>query len=214
MLISPSILSVFSTNLDNSLQQLEELKADLLHIDVMDNIFVPNYTFDEKFLEELRNKTNLIFDTHLMINNPDVDYIKYIHAGTDILTFHFEASQNPLDLIKKIKKENIKAGISIKPETDVRVLNELLEYLDLVLVMSVDPGFGGQPFKESAIKKIECLNQLRKEKKYKYKISVDGGIDDKNAALVKNAGCDIIVVGSFLMKSDSIKNTYDKLKKI
>lgn len=214
MLISPSILSVFSTNLDNSLQQLEELKADLLHIDVMDNIFVPNYTFDEKFLEELRNKTNLIFDTHLMINNPDVDYIKYIHAGTDILTFHFEASQNPVDLIKKIKKENIRAGISIKPETDVRVLNELLEYLDLVLVMSVDPGFGGQPFKKSAIKKIEYLNQLRKEKKYKYKISVDGGIDDKNAALVKNAGCDIIVVGSFLMKSDSIKNTYDKLKKI
>ena len=180
----------------------------------MDNIFVPNHTFDYKFVKELKEKTNLIFDTHLMICNPDEDYLKYIEAGTDYLTFHYEATSNPLELIKKIKEHNVKVGISIKPETDVKVLDELLPYLDLILVMSVEPGFGGQPFKDSAISKIEYLNRARCEKKYHYLIEVDGGINDQNAKLVKNAGCDIIVVGSYLMKSDNIQETYKKLKNI
>lgn len=214
MLISPSILSVFSNNLEDSLKVLEELKVDYLHIDVMDNKFVPNYTFDEKFVKELRNRTNLTFDTHLMIENPDRDYLKYIDAGSDFLTFHYEATSNPLELILKIKKNNIKAGISIKPDTDVKVLDELLPYLDLILIMSVEPGFGGQPFKESAIKKIEYLNNIRNEKKYHYLIEVDGGINNINAKLVKDAGVDIIVVGSYLMKSEDIRETYKKLKKI
>ena len=214
MLISPSILSVFSDNLESSLKILEEVKADFLHIDVMDNIFVPNQTFNYEFVKEIKLKTNLIFDTHLMIYNPDEDYLKYIEAGSDMLTFHYEASSNPLELLKKIKKENVKAGISIKPETDVRVLDELLPYVDLILVMSVEPGFGGQPFKDSAIKKIEYLDKVRKEKKYQYLIEVDGGINDQNAKLVKSVGCDIIVVGSFLMKSNSVKDTYKKLKNI
>lgn len=214
MLISPSILSVFSKNFEEKMKELEDVKPDLLHIDVMDNKFVPNYTFDHNFVSELRKKTNLIFDTHLMIEEPEKYYMDYINAGSDYLTFHFEATSNPGHLIDLIKKENIKAGISIKPNTSVDEIIPYLDKLDLVLVMSVEPGFGGQAFIPSALDKIKTLSKIKKEKNLSFLIEVDGGVNLDNAKLIKEAGCDSIVVGSYLMNSVSIKDTYLKLKSV
>ena len=214
MLISPSILSVFSKNFEKKMEELEEVKPDLLHIDVMDNKFVPNYTFDHNFVSDLRKKTNLIFDTHLMIEEPEKYYSDYIHAGSEYLTFHFEASKAPGKLIDLIKKENVKAGISIKPNTSVEKIIPYLDKLDLVLVMSVEPGFGGQTFIPSALDKIQALSKIKKEKNLSFLIEVDGGVNLDNAKLIKEAGCDSIVVGSYLMNSDSIKDTYLKLKNV
>ena len=214
MLVSPSILSVLSKGLDDKIKELEEVKADLLHIDVMDNKFVPNYTFDHTFVEKLRLQTKLIFDTHLMIENPELYYLDYIKAGSDYLTFHFEATNNPLNLIKLIKKEGVRAGISIKPSTPVEAIYPYLEELDLVLVMSVEPGFGGQKFIPNALDKINLLAKIKKEKNLSFLIEVDGGVNIENAQLIKKAGCNAIVVGSYLMNSDSVSQTYQKLKEI
>lgn len=214
MLVSPSILSVLSKGLDDKIKELEEIKADLLHIDVMDNKFVPNYTFDHTFVEKLRLQTKLIFDTHLMIENPELYYLDYIKAGSDYLTFHFEATNNPLNLIKLIKKEGVRAGISIKPSTPVEAIYPYLEELDLVLVMSVEPGFGGQKFIPTALDKINLLAKIKKEKNLSFLIEVDGGVNIENAQLIKKAGCNAIVVGSYLMNSDSVSQTYQKLKEI
>lgn len=214
MLISPSILSVLTNHFEEKMKELEEVKPDLLHLDVMDNKFVPNQTFDHNFVGELRKKTNLVFDTHLMIEEPEKYYLNYIKAGSDYLTFHYEATSNPLELIKLIKKENVKAGISIKPATPVEVLLPLLEEVDLILVMSVEPGFGGQAFIPSALEKIQYLSQIKKEKNLSFLIEVDGGVNIDNAKLIKEVGCDAIVVGSYLMNSDSIKDTYNKLKEV
>ena len=164
MVISPSILSVYKTNLDEALKALNDVDCKYLHVDVMDNIFVPNYTFDSTFVKTLKEKCGFILDTHIMIFNPEDEYLKYIESGSDILTFHYEACKEPLELIKKIKSAGAKAGISIKPNTPVEVLLPLLHEVDLVLVMSVEPGFGGQTFKENAVEKIAYLNNIRKTK--------------------------------------------------
>ena len=213
MVISPSILSVYKTNLDESLKVLNEVNCQYLHVDVMDNIFVPNYTFDFTFVKVLKEKCNFILDTHIMICNPETEYLKYIEAGSDILTFHYEACDNPLELIRKIKCSGAKAGISIKPNTPVEVLVPLLSEVDLILVMSVEPGFGGQTFKENAVEKIAYLEKQRKSNNYNYLIEVDGGINNYTSKLVKHVGCDIIVVGSYLMNSSNIQETYRLLEK-
>lgn len=214
MLISPSILSVFSKNLDKKMEELELVKPDMLHIDVMDNKFVPNYTFNHTFVNELRHKTDLMFDTHLMIEEPEKYYLDYIKSGSDYLTFHFEATQDPSKLIDLIKKENVKVGISIKPNTLVDVIIPYLDKLDLVLVMSVEPGFGGQTFMMNSLEKIRTLSKIKKEKNLSFLIEVDGGVNSDNAKLIKEAGCDAIVVGSYLMNNESLIDTYNKLKEI
>lgn len=212
MRISPSILSVYDKDYEAVIKMLESVQADYIHIDVMDNIFVPNYTFDDAFVKILKKKTDIPLDVHLMITNPDEDYLNYIDAGADIVTFHFEATTNHAELIKKIKNAGAKVGVSIKPNTSVNVLEPFLDQLDLILVMSVEPGFGGQKFIPSAVEKIAYLDKLRKDKNYKYLIEVDGGINSETSKLVKKAGCDIIVVGSYLMNSTSIVDTYNELK--
>ena len=212
MRISPSILSVYNKDYEGVLKLLESVNADYLHVDVMDNIFVPNYTFDQEFVKTLKKKTSLILDVHLMIINPDEEYLKYVDAGADIVTFHYEATSNPLELIRKIKASGAKVGVSIKPNTDVRVLDDYLSEIDLVLVMSVEPGFGGQKFMMNAVEKIAYLEKVRNENKYHFLIEVDGGINNETSELVKKAGCDIIVVGSYLMNSTSIVDTYNELK--
>ena len=214
MLISPSILSVYQSNLDYALNELSKAKVDMLHLDVMDNKFVPNKTFDYTFVKKMKEKTNFILDTHLMIEHPELYYKEYIDAGTDYLTFHVEATANPSKLIDLIHNENVKAGVSIKPQTPVDAIIPLLEKVDLVLVMSVEPGFGGQKFIPSTLDKIKQLSQIKKEKNLSFLIEVDGGINEDNANLVKEAGCDAIVVGSYLMNSESIVDTYIKLKKV
>lgn len=214
MLISPSILSVYQNNLDHALSELNKVKTDMLHLDVMDNKFVPNQTFNHTFVKKMREKTNFILDTHLMIEHPELYYKDYTDTGTDYLTFHVEATNDPGKLIDMIHEEKVKAGVSIKPGTPVDDIIPLLEKIDLVLIMSVEPGFGGQKFITSALDKIKQLSQIKKEKNLSFLIEVDGGINEENALLVKNVGCDAIVVGSYLMNSDSIANTYQKLKQI
>ena len=213
MKISPSILNVYDTNLDESLVVLEKVKADFLHVDVMDNIFVPNYTFNHEFVAFLKNKTNLILDTHLMIINPDEEYQKYIDAGTTYLTFHLEATSSPLELIKKIKKVGAKAGISIKPNTNVEMLLPLLEEVDLVLVMSVEPGFGGQMFNQNAVEKIAYLNSVRHDKQLSFLIEVDGGINLENINKLKENNVDIVVLGSSFKNAENKLEFITKIKK-
>lgn len=214
MLVAPSILSVPHNKLNDTLIYLEKLEVPYLHLDVMDGIFVPNKTYDASHVKEIRNTTNLILDTHLMISQPELYIDDYIRAGSDIITFHLEATSDALSLIRKIKKHNIKCGISIKPDTMVEEIVPYLKDIDVILIMSVEPGFGGQKFMPKSLEKISYLSNLKKKYNYNYIIEVDGGINEETAKLTKKVGCDVIVVGTYLMNSLNIKETYEELKKI
>ncbi len=212
MKVAPSILSVLNQDLDLIIKELEDANVQYLHLDVMDNIFVPNKTFDETLVKELKNRTKMIVDTHLMIHNPDEAIDKYIATSSDILVFHIEAAKNPKKIIEKIKASGLKCGISIKPNTSVDAIKDYLPYLDLVLVMSVEPGFGGQKFMEGMLDKVIVLKELREQNNYKYLIEIDGGINNITSLLAKKSGCDIIVVGTFLFNSSDIKKTIGELE--
>lgn len=210
MIISPSILSADFSKLKEEIDTVST--AEFLHIDVMDGVFVPNISFGAKIQKEIRpHFKNMVFDTHLMIIDP-IKYIKdFADAGSDYITFHLESNSNVLDTIEEIKKYNIKVGISIKPNTPVSELEKYLDKLDMVLVMSVEPGFGGQSFIPSAIDKIKRLNELKQMHGYNYLINVDGGINSETSKLVGEAGTDIIVVGSYLFKQEDRKAMIRKL---
>ncbi len=214
MKVAPSILSVLDQDLDQVLKTLEDANVEYLHLDVMDNVFVPNITFDYNLVKELKPKTKMILDTHLMIANPDELIDEYIKTKSDYLCFHIEAAKNPKEIIKKIKDNNLKCAVSIKPNTPVSVIEPLLQDLDLVLVMSVEPGFGGQKFMVDMLEKVKLLKKLKEEKKYHYLIEMDGGLNNNTAVLAKEAGCDIIVVGTFLFNSENIKETVKELESI
>lgn len=213
MKVAPSILSVLNEDLDQIIKTLEEAKVKYLHLDVMDNKFVPNYTFDAKLVEEIRNKTSMILDTHLMIENPEDTIDTYIYANSDYICFHYEATTNHQLIINKIKASGLKVGMSVKPNTSVEVLKPYLKDLDLVLVMSVEPGFGGQKFMCDMLEKVKYLKQEKLENNYQYLIEIDGGINNETSLLAKDAGCDIIVVGTYLFKQDDIKATVVELEK-
>ncbi len=211
MKVSPSILAADFANLEKEI--LSVSNATYLHLDVMDGSFVPNITFGAPVIKKLRNVSPQIFDTHLMISNP-LKYIKdFKNAGSDYITIHFEAVDNVKEAIEEIKKQHVKVGLSIKPNTSVKVLEPYLNDLDLILIMSVEPGFGGQMFLNSAVSKIEYLDEKRKEKKYHYLISCDGGINEETSQIVKNVGCDIIVCGSYLFNVSDRNNLIDRLEK-
>lgn len=214
MLISPSILSVDKNKYNEVIKQLELLKVPMLHLDVMDGKFVENSTYDHNEVEKIHKQTSLILDTHLMISSPEMYVLDYISAGSTFVTFHYEATSDVMSTINLIKNNNTKVGISIKPNTPVEVLDKYLPFIDLILVMSVEPGKGGQSFIESSLDKIKYLNEQRINNKYSYIIEVDGGINDKTIKLVKEAGCDVVVVGSYLMNSSDIDKTYKELSKI
>jgi len=196
MICSPSFLSCDFTKLESEILSINEAKW--LHFDVMDGIFVPNTTYKHEILMKIKKFSNQFFDCHLMIAEPEKHYQDYIDAGADLITFHYEATENSLELIKAIKSKGIKVGISIKPDTDVTVLNEYLDQLDLILIMSVEPGKGGQKFITNSLNKIKYLSDIRIKKGYNYLIEVDGGINFDTAKLVKEVGNDVIVVGSFI----------------
>ncbi len=209
MIISPSILSADFKALENDIKTVS--KASWLHLDVMDGNFVPNISFGPMVIKQIRSSSSQIFDTHLMISRPQ-DYISaFKDAGSDYITFHVEADCNVDEVIDTIHSYNIKAGISIKPKTSVDEILPYLNKLDLVLVMSVEPGFGGQSFMPNCLDKIKMLDKLRKENSYKYLISVDGGINNETAKLVKEAGVDIVVVGSYLFKQENREEVINKL---
>jgi len=201
--IAPSILSANFADLKADITAVEKAGADWLHIDVMDGSFVPNITMGPLVVEAIRPHSNLVFDVHLMINNPDMHLEAFAKAGADYITIHYEATKNPLETILKIKALGKKAGISIKPKTPLKTILPLLPYLDLVLIMSVEPGFGGQSFMEDQLLKVK---ELSKYKDRNFEISIDGGIDEKTAPLAKKAGVGVLVSGSYIFKNDIEKS--------
>jgi len=212
--ISPSILSADFSKLGSEIQNLEKAKADLIHIDVMDGHFVPNITIGPEVINKLRKYTSLPFDVHLMIS-PVHNFIKnFAEAGADIITIHPEATNDLESSIKKIKSYNKKVGISLNPETPLDKLNNVLDKIDLVLIMSVNPGFGGQKFIENTLNKIKKLRLKIDQLKLKVEIEVDGGINFENSKSIIKAGADILVSGTTIFKSNegNIKKNIEILK--
>ena len=201
--ISPSILSADFSKLGNEIQNLEKANADLIHIDVMDGHFVPNITIGPDVISKLRKYTNLPFDVHLMISPVNNFISNFAKAGADIITIHPEATEDLLNSIKKIKSLNKKAGVSLNPETPIEKVLPVLNLIDLVLVMSVYPGFGGQKFIENTLKKVEMLRKVIDNKKLKTQIEIDGGINFDNAKIAIKAGVDILVSGTTIFKENN-----------
>tara|TARA_Y100000782_G_scaffold83232_1_gene90171 strand:- start:522 stop:1181 length:660 start_codon:yes stop_codon:yes gene_type:complete len=212
--ISPSILSADFSKLGNEIQNLEKAEADLIHIDVMDGHFVPNITIGPEVISKLRKYTTLPFDVHLMIS-PVHNFIKnFADAGADIITIHPEATNDLVSSIKKIKSYNKKAGVSLNPKTSVNKVLPVLNLIDLVLVMSVNPGFGGQQFMKDTLEKVKVLRKEIDSKKLKAQIEIDGGINFENAKMAKEAGVDILVSGTTIFKENggNLKKNIQLLK--
>ena len=212
--ISPSILSADFSQLGSEIKKLEEGGADLIHVDVMDGHFVPNLTIGPPVIKNLRKYTKLPFDVHLMIT-PVHKYIEnYAEAGADIITIHPEATENLKESINLIKKFGKKVGVSLNPKTEINTLINEIENIDLILVMSVNPGFGGQKFMPEILNKIKKLKDIREAKNYKFNIEVDGGINFSNSKIVIEAGADILVSGTTIFKENNgdIKINIEKLK--
>tara|TARA_B110000438_G_scaffold178066_1_gene170179 strand:+ start:201 stop:860 length:660 start_codon:yes stop_codon:yes gene_type:complete len=200
--ISPSILSADFSELGIEIQNLEEANADFIHIDVMDGHFVPNITIGPEVIKKLRKYTSLPFDVHLMIS-PVHNFIEnFANAGADIITIHPEATMDLIASIKKIKSYNKKVGVSLNPETSVNKVLDILDEIDLVLVMSVNPGFGGQKFMKETLKKVKVLRAEIDKMKLKTQIEIDGGINFENSKIVKDAGVDILVSGTTIFKEN------------
>jgi ribulose-phosphate 3-epimerase len=212
--ISPSILSADFSQLGNEIKRLENGGADMIHVDVMDGHFVPNLTLGPPIIKALRKYTKLPFDVHLMIS-PVHKYIQdYADAGADIITIHPEATENLKESIDHIKKLNKKIGISLNPETKIDVIDSLLSEIDLILIMSVNPGFGGQKFMPEVLDKIRELVKIKKHKKLDFDIEIDGGINFDNYKLAIEAGANILVSGTTVFKNNNgnIKKNIDLLK--
>jgi ribulose-phosphate 3-epimerase len=212
--ISPSILSADFSQLGTEIKRLEEGGADMIHVDVMDGHFVPNLTIGPPVIKALRKHCSLKFDVHLMIS-PVHKYIKaYADAGADIITIHPEATQNLEESIKMIKYLKKKVGVSLNPGSKIELITEYLDKIDLVLIMSVNPGFGGQKFMPEVLDKIKQLKKIQQEKNFTFDIEIDGGINFENSKIAIEAGANILVSGTTVFKSNDgdIKKNIDLLK--
>ena len=212
-IISPSILGGSFSNMEKIISSLDQSEAEYIHFDVMDGDFVPNLTFGPQFISNLRNQTKKVFDVHLMINRVGKFLDDYIKAGSDIITFHIEIEENLSELISKIKDKDIKAGIAIKPKTPWEEIKSLLHSIDQVIIMTVEPGFGGQSFMDSQIDKIKNISNYIKANNLSVDIEIDGGVNYETGKTCINAGANILVAGSFLFKQENLLTATNELNK-
>lgn len=212
--LAPSILSADFSELKRQISLIEKGKADYIHVDVMDGAFVPNITFGAPVMKSLLGKTKLPFDVHLMIENPEQRVADFVTDNTEFITFHYEATNHSHRLIQQIKALGVKAGVAINPATPIWMLEDILTDVDMILIMSVNPGFGGQKFIPVAMEKIAELNQVRFEADLNYLIEVDGGVNEKNAANLVELGTDIIVAGSAIFGAEDITAKTKEFKKL
>ena len=206
--LAPSLLAANFTNLKNDFSLIEKEKCQILHLDVMDGHFVPNISFGVPIIESIRKHSNTLFDTHLMITNP-LDYIDaFADAGSNHVTFHYEAKSPIEETIKKIKSRNMTAGLSIKKETHVKELFPYLKHIELALIMSVAPGFGGQKFCEKTFERVKLLKEEINRQGLSVHISVDGGVNSKNAPLLAKNGCNVFIAGTSFFKQNLTKESF------
>jgi ribulose-phosphate 3-epimerase len=213
-IIAPSVLSADFSNLISGIELINQSGAEWIHFDVMDGSFVPPITFGSKMVKDARKHSQLIFDVHLMTNHPETHVKDFAEAGADYITFHPEAAIHTHRIIEQIHQAGKKAGISIIPSTPVSAITELLPFVDLILIMTVNPGYGGQKMIPECLNKVSALCKLREEKKYHYVISVDGGINEKTSISARDAGVDVMVAGTAFFGAENPTKAVKRLKGI
>ncbi len=207
VIISPSLLAADFLNLEQEMEMINNSKAEWLHLDIMDGVFAPNISFGFPVLSALKKKSNVVFDVHLMIENPDFFLEDFKKAGADVLTVHYESVRHLHRTIQEIKRLGMKAGVALNPHTPVSLLEEIIIDLDLVLIMSVNPGFGGQKFIPSSLEKVRKCKELILQKGSNALIEVDGGVNPQNARDLIAAGTDVLVAGSAIFKTNNPTET-------